>query len=510
MTQRLDERMSYDDLFRISDPKRVARSFKVRGPPLDIDSYQDAVYYIFNFKANPSTTGLRHKGYVKFFRPRNPRRTPLQKLECLVDCTCPDFRYRWSWANKQRGSSRVGPSSLNQAWNRAPRKTNPEGKPGHCKHILAAREYIYGLLSSFPGDEPDTAEKLNKLTKYATKRWANFPQLMAQAKEREAEIKRRIAMRNLGRPVTPAEVEKVKLQPPKPPEPLKAPKAPKAAEPAKPPKAAPPAKPTAPLKTKIPEVPPVPVPSTKKTSPTSPAAKGKVPTVPPAPVAKGKAPVKPVKKPAGKYGPYGWYRPESKLERERLALLESVVKANAELMTTLQEAQKVVQEMEDDALSFAGPAEAPMGGAETAEPMEPMEPPISDTAIGADTEADTALGLLRQMKDLLTQLVTALAPDTAGMEGELGGELGAEGGMPGEMGGLPSEDEMPGEPPTDADIPDEAGEGGGFEGEEHEASETPGEEEAEHKEGGEEEDEPKEKEKEVEEHRAPRNRRPVA
>ena len=165
----LCERLTFDKLFRMSEPKRVLRSNTVKGPPLEIDSYQDVVYYCFNFKANPSTTGLRHKGYVKFFKPANPRAKPLQHLDCLVDCTCPDYRYRWAWTNKQRGSGVVGSNSLNQAWNKAPRRTNPAGRSGLCKHILAARSYIYGLLSSFPGDEPDTAEKLNKLTKYREK-----------------------------------------------------------------------------------------------------------------------------------------------------------------------------------------------------------------------------------------------------------------------------------------------------------------------------------------------------
>jgi hypothetical protein len=103
----------------------------------------------------------------------------------MVDCTCPDFRYRWAWANKQRGASRVGAQSLNQALNRAPRKPTRRAAPGLCKHIFAARSYIYGLLSSFPNDTPDTSDKLNKLTAFATKRWINFPQQMAAAKERD-------------------------------------------------------------------------------------------------------------------------------------------------------------------------------------------------------------------------------------------------------------------------------------------------------------------------------------
>ena len=68
---------------------------------------------------------------------------------------CPDYRYRWAWAVKQRGSSRVGPQSLNQAWNRAPRITNPSAKPGLCKHILALRNYLYGKTVHFAGHAPD-------------------------------------------------------------------------------------------------------------------------------------------------------------------------------------------------------------------------------------------------------------------------------------------------------------------------------------------------------------------
>ena len=202
----LCERLTFDKLFRVSEPKRVYRSFTVKGPPLEIDSYQDTVYYIFNFKANPSTTGLRHRGYVKFFKPqhKNPKSVPLQHLDCLVDCTCPDFRYRWAWANKQRQSSRVGADSLNQAWNKAPKITNPKGKPGLCKHILATRQYLYGMLSSFEAGEPDTAYKLDRLTKYATKRWTDFEGQMAAAKAKEADIRHRRELRNLGQlPIAP-------------------------------------------------------------------------------------------------------------------------------------------------------------------------------------------------------------------------------------------------------------------------------------------------------------------
>ena len=451
LQRRLDEKMSFDQLFRISDPKRVSRSFKVRGPPLDLDAYRDAVYYIFNFKANPSTTGLRHRGYIKFLRPKNPKRTPLQKLDCIVDCTCPDYKFRWAWANKQRGAGRVGAGSLNQSLNRAPKITNPVGMPGLCKHILATREYIYGLLSSFPGDQPDTAEKLDKLTRYASKRWANMPQLVAQAKEREAELQRQIAARRrTGKPLMPPEVEKIKLEPPRP------------AAPPKPPVPAAPPKPPAPT-------PALPPPRTKPRlgEPVKPGVPDKKP------------PVRPSQPPPKRKREESLRITTQSLQNTNL-LVERVVNPNAELfMTTLTEAKSLVEELEDDVLQDYGASpvglEEPSGGGMG---LEPIEPPISDTAIGADTEADTALGLLRQMRDLLTQLVVAEVP--AGEE-ELPG-VGA-GAAPGEEGG---EFEMPPEPPSDEETPTEEA------GEMVEPEEERGERE--HAEGGSEEEEEKERE----------------
>lgn len=158
-SQQLLERLTFDQLFSVSEPKRVLRSKTVRGPPLDVEAMKDGVFYHFNFKSFPSTTGKRQKGYIKFFKPK--KKIPLEKVECLVDCTCPDFRYRWAWANKQRGSSVVGAKSMNQAFNRAPRVTNPRGRPGLCKHLLALRDFIYGEFENFDGSQGGTPERLD-------------------------------------------------------------------------------------------------------------------------------------------------------------------------------------------------------------------------------------------------------------------------------------------------------------------------------------------------------------
>lgn len=209
--------LTYDKLFRRSDPKRIWRSGQVRGPPLEIDSYKDAIFHTFNFKSYPSTTGLRHRGYIKFERPRHGRPMPAEKIPVVVDCTCPDFRYRWAWANKQRGASRVGSQSLNQAHDRAPRITNPGNKVGLCKHLLAAKNYIYGLIQRFDQEQPasqrvrgrgvqDMAWKLDQLVKYANKRWINWDQ-QHQAGMRRQAIQRQVQQaRNVAGPMPAAEV----------------------------------------------------------------------------------------------------------------------------------------------------------------------------------------------------------------------------------------------------------------------------------------------------------------
>jgi hypothetical protein len=275
--------------------------------------------------------------------------------------------------------------------------------------VLAARQYIYGMLSTFPGELPDTAEKLDKLTKYAQTRWTDFPGQMQAAKEREAEMRRRQRLRNVVGPVLP------------PPEvPTERPD-------------------TIAGRTEVPD----PTKSTGAFTGVKPPPLPKAAAKPPVPV-KPVVPAKPGKQPKRRQNqkplPHGAYPMIDTLNGESFKnfLLECVVNANGDSMsTTLNEAIKLVEEMEADELT-ASPAAAPLD-----EPMEPMEPPVSDSAVGADTEEDTALGLLRQMRDSLLQLATALAPEET--PEEMAGEeaaADAEGG-----GGFPSD--MPAEPPSD-------------------------------------------------------------
>jgi hypothetical protein len=200
----LNEDLSFAQLFNLSEPKRIVRSNTVSGPPLDIKAFDDAQYHIFNFKSNPSTTGLRHHGYIKFKKPG--RDTAMTDVKCVVDCGCPDFKYRWAWANKQKGASVVGPKSMNQALNRAPRITNPAGHVGLCKHLLHLKTYLQGLMWELPQaglNAPD--DVLNGLIRFAQSRHTNMRQHMQTAKERDARFQAARAQARAGRPPTAPE-----------------------------------------------------------------------------------------------------------------------------------------------------------------------------------------------------------------------------------------------------------------------------------------------------------------
>lgn len=462
-------RLTFDKLFRISDPKRITRSDDVDGPPMDLDAYKDTVYYTFNFRSHATnTTGLRHRGYVKFFRPRSNVPTPLQHLGCLVDCSCPDYRYRWSWANKQRNSGAVGPNSLNQALNRAPRKTNPRGIPGLCKHILAARGYIYGILSSFSGNEPDTSYKFEKLLTYAKKRWSDFPAAMAAARERTAFLRDRARARNVaGPPAQPQPAVEPDAQPGEP------------------------VVPELPPQYDLPELPEPPADELA----VAPGKRGRqLPSTPTAPRKQSKLedPTAPSELPTskGKVEP-GGYETVAQRRAARYGESRHVVNSNSGIVMhkELVEAIRLVEALEDETSQLIAEPDAPdaaglgnpVDDAVAAPDLPPSEPPISDTALGSDTEGESALELLSQMRDSLQQLATALAPppeEAMPAEGEMGAGPGGPPSPDAEFGG----DEF-GVPEPDAglegaegDVAPDGAEGDEDEDEEGESNSRPTEE----------------------------------
>ena len=429
MTTLLYEEMTFDQLFRYSEPKRVKRSQTVRGPPLNIRAASDLVYHTFNFKSFPSTTGLRHHGFIKFKKPKlgNPRK-PLQHIPCEVDCTCPDYKYRFAWVNKQHGAGKVGAQSMNQAWNRAAKKTNPASIPGLCKHILAARDYIYGLMAKFPGGEPDTGDTMAELVKYAQNRWINYDTLTAKAKDQEkwyAAVKQAL---NTGHPWNDyayitrlyqasggnfTGIPKGVPQPNAPAAPRPGPPPPPEEPPELPPRAAVPRRPG-------PILPRAGRPTVRGPEPPAPGA-GAPPAGPPQAKPAPKPPALPAKPKPGKRPP----RKEG-LGDFSAANVDSLNGSITgpqliESMTTLNEAIKLIEEIEDAEVEAPSEIAGEMA-TDTMDAPPPSEPPVDDTAIGADTEGNVVLQLLGDIKELLAQLV-----GLENGEEEIAGELPPEG-----------------------------------------------------------------------------------
>jgi len=59
------------------------------------------------------------------------------KLNVKVSCSCPDFCFRYEVANHVKGAADVIYSN-----GEIPESTNPEMRPGLCKHLIALRTLI--------------------------------------------------------------------------------------------------------------------------------------------------------------------------------------------------------------------------------------------------------------------------------------------------------------------------------------------------------------------------------
>ena len=97
----------------------------------------------------------------------------------------------------------------------------------------------------------------------------------------------------------------------------------------------------------------------------------------------------------------------------------------------IEKARQLINEMEDAAGDMPMPSDVPSQLPPPSGTDMPLEPPMSDSAAGANTEDNVALGLLREIRDLLSTLV---------------GDEAAEGGEAPEIPEEPEGELEPGEP----------------------------------------------------------------
>jgi hypothetical protein len=144
MRKVLTETMSFVDLWRRSDPARKVRARHMYVKSLGVTTMDNNEAWTFSYKSKPrwSTTGNRWQGYVRFLKENVEQSDSAKDLQCMVDCTCPDYRYRWAYRNAEAGAGAIGPNAWNDNNGQPPKTKNTDLGTGMCKHLISLGEYL--------------------------------------------------------------------------------------------------------------------------------------------------------------------------------------------------------------------------------------------------------------------------------------------------------------------------------------------------------------------------------
>jgi hypothetical protein len=153
--------LTFNDLLKKTDSGRIARASGMDVKSLKIDASSDGESWIFSYKSSKSTTGKRHKGYIKFFKGKTPANKSSADWECIVDCECPDFRYRIAYNDTKQGASVTGNNSYNKN-NGATPKSLPQ-RDGLCKHLVALGKYLQTQIDTKRANKKTIKECLDEL-----------------------------------------------------------------------------------------------------------------------------------------------------------------------------------------------------------------------------------------------------------------------------------------------------------------------------------------------------------
>jgi len=131
--------MKLGELVRRSEPLRKINSKLVRlvGYKTGVDRNEiptvvcktwTPLEYIIGNKIRRSADQNKYTSSIKFLD---------RKYNIKCSCSCPDFMYRWEWANNQ-----VGAADIIFGNGDPPDIQNPGHVPGMCKHLLRLRTEI--------------------------------------------------------------------------------------------------------------------------------------------------------------------------------------------------------------------------------------------------------------------------------------------------------------------------------------------------------------------------------
>ncbi len=118
----------------------------------------------FSYKSNPSTTGNRWHGFIQFLKESVENNDDPMKIDCMVNCDCPDFRYRYAYNDSNVDASWLGKDprwkysngNNGQKW-----RSRSEGGVGDygvglCKHLCSLHRFLEYIVTD-KAPEPDDA-----------------------------------------------------------------------------------------------------------------------------------------------------------------------------------------------------------------------------------------------------------------------------------------------------------------------------------------------------------------
>jgi hypothetical protein len=148
----LQENMTYDQLLKLTadtprspdtNTNRIDRSKNVRVRSIPVSVEEGMEQWNFRYRSDRTTgdPGEPLQGHITFIKGEVQSKDQAAELECKVDCSCPDYRYKFAHNNFKQGAGDIGPKSLNKAINRSPKPAYDIGE-GLCKHLSALSGYL--------------------------------------------------------------------------------------------------------------------------------------------------------------------------------------------------------------------------------------------------------------------------------------------------------------------------------------------------------------------------------
>lgn len=156
----LSEVMSYRQLMSKTDGKRKDKGNRMRVRSLAGSASEDSEQWNFSYKSalDHITTMGPHEGRISFEKDAYKKyrgKRSMDEVACRVDCSCPDYKYRWAYANNYNDAGDLGRDSLNQCNGQAPGVMNRQLKPSLCKHLVALSRYLKTKLEESVHEDID-------------------------------------------------------------------------------------------------------------------------------------------------------------------------------------------------------------------------------------------------------------------------------------------------------------------------------------------------------------------